>query len=320
MKTFYNGYRFAYDNPALVYNPTLAIYFLEHFDKRCQYPRRILDSNLAMDKNKISYIARLPHGERVVLNALSEESPVAAPELADRFGVEEMLSSTRDTTFMISLLYYFGVLTLTEKRTALGKLVFSIPNLVIRKLYAERIRELLLPESSDKDDAQNAAERFYQTGDLQPLCDFMARRYFTVFDNRDLRWANELTVKAVFLTLLFNDTFYIMDSEPALNRKYADMTMIVRPDMRQYELLDFLIEFKFVEFGKHNLNGEQVRKMTGEELNALAPVKEKLKEAEDNLGFYRDTLARKYGDTLRLKVVAVVAIGFDRLVWKTFNR
>ncbi|WP_343412139.1 hypothetical protein [Candidatus Amarolinea dominans] len=37
-----------------------------------------------------------------------------------------------------------------------------------------------------------------------------------------------------FLTLLFDDLFYITDSEPALERSYADMTLIVRPDMRKY--------------------------------------------------------------------------------------
>ena len=54
--------------------------------------------------------------------------------------------------------------------------------------------------------------------------------------------SNELTVKTAFLVLLFNDTFYIMDSETALDRGYADITMIVRPDMRRFELLDFLID------------------------------------------------------------------------------
>jgi hypothetical protein len=49
-----------------------------------------------------------------------------------------------------------------------------------------------------------------------------------------------------FLTLLFNDTFYIMDFEPKSVRKYTDLTMIVRPDMRRYQLKDFLLEFKYI--------------------------------------------------------------------------
>lgn len=319
MRCFYNGYAFTYEQKPLVYNPTLAIYFLEHFQDYCGYPRRILDSNLAMDRGKITYISRLPHGEEVILNALSDETPLIIQDIADRFGVEDMLTVTKDTEFMASLLYFFGVLTLTDQQTALGELTMKVPNLVVRKLYAERIQEMFLPEFRDKEDARQVSRTFYQTGDLQPLCDFMERRYLRVFDNRDYRWANELTVKTAFLTLLFNDTFYIMDSEPALDRKYADMTMIVRPDMRQFQLLDFLLEFKFVGMGKHKLSGEQVREMSQEELLVLPPVREKLDEAKKNLAAYQDTLEDTYGDMLRLHVYSVVAVGFERIVWEAVD-
>ena len=33
-----------------------------------------------------------------------------------------------------------------------------------------------------------------------------------MLDNRDYRWANEMTLKTAFLTLLFDDTFYIVYS------------------------------------------------------------------------------------------------------------
>jgi len=116
MRCFYNGYAFTYEQKPLVYNPTLAIYFLEHFQDYCGYPRRILDSNLAMDRGKITYISRLPHGEEVILNALSDETPLIIQDIADRFGVEDMLTVTKDTEFMASLLYFFGVLTLTDQQ------------------------------------------------------------------------------------------------------------------------------------------------------------------------------------------------------------
>ena len=37
-----------------------------------------------------------------------------------------------------------------------------------------------------------------------------------------------------------------MDSELEIQRKYADLTMIIRPDKRHFEIFDVLIEFKFV--------------------------------------------------------------------------
>jgi hypothetical protein len=316
MRKFYDGYSFAYDETETLYNPTMVIYFLKAFQRDCQYPRRILDSNLAMDRGKIAYVAQLPQGNEVVEQALNEASPLTAFQLADRFGVKEMLTAYHDAAFMISLLYYFGVLTLTGERSAQAELQLRVPNLVIRKLYVERLQEQLLPDFDSKQAAQDAAGRLYQFGDLGPLCTFIEHKQFAVFDNRDYRWANELTVKTVFLTLLFNDTIYIMDSEPALQRDYADLVMIVRPDMREYALLDILIEFKYVALGQNNLTGEQVCAMRADDLRALSAVQAAFAEARPKLAGYRETLHMVYGEKLRLRTYTVVAVGFERLVWE----
>jgi len=318
MRTFYNGSRFTYYKTpgadTFVYNPTLVIYFLKHILRYHEYPREILDSNLAPDRAKIAYISRLPGGEKVVGAVLDEEQPLSIIKLAQRFGVREMLEIKDDIEFAASLLYYLGVLTLTGIAPT-GELILDIPNLVVRRLYLEQLRELLLPDFTQIN-AERAAKTFYTTGDIQPLCEFMEQRYFRVFDNRDYRWANELTVKTAFLTLLFNDAFYIMDSERALERRYSDLTMIIRPDMRQYQLLDFLIEFKYVELKKNNLRNEQIRQMGREELAALAPVKACLKDARKSLAEYRKPLIERYGEQLRLRVYSVVAVGFERMAWE----
>ena len=312
MRVYYNGYRFA-DEQTLIYNPTLALYFMEHLQKHGQYPREMLDSNLAMDRDKISYISQLPGGKVVIANALSEEHPLSIRRLADRFGVKDVLYALKDHTFMASLLYYFGVLTFGGTSPK-GKFVLQIPNMVVRRLYVERIQEMLLPDLS-RDEAQRVAEIFYSSGDMQPLCDFIERRYFKVFDNRDYRWSNELTVKTAFLTLLFDDTFYIMDSETALERDYADLTMILRPEMRKYQLLDILIEFKYISLQEAGLAGAEVKALTPEQLESLEPVQRKLAESRHKLQGYHETLQAAYGDVLRLHVYSVVAVGFERLVW-----
>ncbi|MFZ4660399.1 MAG: hypothetical protein ACOYNY_25540 [Caldilineaceae bacterium] len=60
-----------------------------------------------------------------------------------------------------------------------GKLLLQIPNLVIRRLYAERWREVLLPSARTRDAGKAAAEAFYQRGELQPLCDFIEQKQST---------------------------------------------------------------------------------------------------------------------------------------------
>ncbi|MEN8216966.1 MAG: AAA family ATPase [Pseudomonadota bacterium] len=313
MHTFYDGYCFSDRTDELIYNPTLALYFLKVFQRDCQYPRRMLDGNLGMDKEKITYISRLPGGEEVIMNALQEKPPLAVWELASRFGVEDMLYATKDTTFMVSLLYYFGVLTLASQ-SEIGELVLKIPNLVVRKLYVERIRDMFLPVLSDQKESQQAAKTLYQTGDMQPLCKFLERSYFKVFDNRDYSWADELTIKTAFLTVLFNDALYIIDSEVELERTYADLVMIVRPQMRRYPLKDILIEFKYVSLSTAKLTGKKAKQMDIEKLKALPAVQDKLVESRNQLDKYRLVLESKYGNLLRLQSYSVVAVGFDRLI------
>jgi len=314
MRTFYNGYAFGEEPAEPVYNPTLALYFLQHLAETCRPPRELLDSNLAMDRGKIAYIAALPHGAPVLAAILNPDTPPTIARLAQRFGVEDVLTQVKDETFMVSLLYYFGVLTL-ERITEQGKLVFRIPNLVVRKLYVEQLRDRLLPEFGDRAAMRAAVEAVYYRGDLQPLCDFIETRYFRVLDNRDYRWANELTVKMAFLTLLFDDLFYITDSEPALERSYADMTLIVRPDMRKYTLQDALLEFKYIPLSDLGLTGAAVKATPREDLAGLPLVAAALAEATRKAADYRATLQATYGAKLRLHTFAIVALGFDRLVW-----
>jgi len=314
IKSFYNGYCFSDLSEQQVYNPTLALYFLSFFQKKCQFPRLMLDNNMAMDRGKLTYISRLLNGESIIFQALNEKPPLSLKQLADRFGVDDMLNANHDTTFIVSLLYYLGILTLNGE-TFLGKLRFKIPNLVVRKLYVERLFEMFLPQEQEREKIRLVAEEFYQTGDLQPVCDFMEQRYFKVFDNRDYSWANELTIKTAFLTVLFDDVFYIMDSETELERRYADLTMIVRPERRHSPLLNFLLEFKYLKFSEVGLSGEQVRQLSIDELNALPPVKQKLTDSKKQLLDYQTRLKSKYDDC-PLQLISVVTVGFERVVWQ----
>ncbi|OQY26824.1 MAG: AAA family ATPase [Candidatus Cloacimonetes bacterium 4572_55] len=315
MRAVYNGYAFTLTPKAYVYNPTLALYFLKKFQSQCQYPNEILDSNLAMDRGKLQYISRLPGGSQLILNLIAAEQPFSIPKLSTRFGVEDVLRTTKDVTFMASLLYYFGILTLGG-RTAFAETCLNIPNQVVKGLYLERIRETLLPEAEHWTQTAQAAKLLYGNGDMQPLCDFIQSHYLKVYDNRDYRWANELTIKTLFLSLLYNDRLYIMDSEGELERAYADLILIVRPDMRGYTLFDILIEFKYVSLKKVGLSGDQVSKMSLAELKKLPPVKKKWDEALVGLSKYEAVLHKKYDPALKLKSFVVGAVGLDRIIWE----
>ncbi|MEA1933932.1 MAG: PD-(D/E)XK nuclease domain-containing protein, partial [Thermodesulfobacteriota bacterium] len=144
---------------------------------------------------------------------------------------------------------------------------------------------------------------------------FMEERYFKVFHNRDYRWANELTIKTAFLTLLYNDIIYIMDSEKEIDRRYADLTMIIRPDKRYGKVFDVLIEFKFVKLKDAGLSADQAKELSEEELKRIPEIAEQIKNGEKQVKEYGEKLETKYGN-LRLQKFVVTALGFERVCFK----
>ena len=314
MRTFYNGYRFSTKARQCVYNPTLSLYFLKALQSEGEYPEQMLDENLAMDRSKLRYIAELPHGEEVLAQALNGEEGILIPQLARRFGVADVLIAVKDQPFMASLLYYFGILTLTGVGI-LGKSILNIPNLVARSLYVERLREMWLPTYEDRQTIPRLAEHFYLQGDLAPLVEFIEQRYFPILSNRDYRWSNELMVKIAFLTLLFDDRLYMMVSETEMDHGYIDLSLIVRTDRRATRVLDLLLEFKYVDLKKLKLTGEQVKAKSMAELAALPAVKAELDAAGDQARRYGAALQARYGLT-DLRLFAVVGIGLERVVWQ----
>jgi hypothetical protein len=314
MRTFYNGYRFSPRATTSLYNPTLCLYFFKALQREGGAPESLLDENLAMDRGKLTYIARLPHGESLLIEALSGDDRVIIPQLARRFGVEDVLAAVKDQPFMASLLYHFGILTLSG-RDALGQLSLKIPNLVARSLYVERLRERWLPGYEERERTQANRVRLYRQGELEPLCNFIESHYFSVLSNRDYRWTNELLVKFAFLTLLFDDRLYMAVSELETGRGYADLALIVRPEMRCYAALDLLLEFKYLSLKELGLSGEQVRAQSRETLAALPTVAAKLDEAAAQAADYGAILRERHG-LKDLRAFAVVALGLERLVWR----
>ena len=76
-----------------------------------------------------------------------------------------------------------------------------------------------------------------------------------------------------------------------------------------YGISDFYFLFELI------VSGEKARQMSIEEIKALEPVKQKLAESKKQLLDYQSRLASKYGDLLRLQLISVVAVGFERVVW-----
>lgn len=327
MRIFYNGSQFIthfspslngqQQNSAKVYNPILVFHFLRNIQRFDYYPDNMLDNNLAPDYNKLVYISNHANGEPLIRDALNDAETVTVSDLSERWGIHEMLDPDKQRERLATLLCYLGALTI-QGQTSNADLILEIPNLVMRKLYAERLLTLTFPTADERDQAKVATDHFFATGDIGPLCTFIEEQYLSIYDNRDYKDFNELTVKTLFIALLHYKNLYIMDSEPALDRGYADLIMMIRPEMRHFSVYDLLIEFKYVPLSKlGKLKGQDIRAKSWDELVKLAPVKQALSEGQAQLQTYRQTLEQKYGGALKLRAYTVVAVGAERLIWET---
>lgn len=326
MRIFYNGSRFITHLPggnvadaSKVYNPILVLYFLRNIQRFGEYPENMLDSNLAPDYNKLVYISSHAKGEQLIHDALNEEAMVTVSNMSERFGVKEMLNPDKQREYLAILLCFLGALTVGGK-TAEAEMMLEIPNLVMQNLYAERMLNLTFRTADERDQGHEAARLFFSKGDIEPICAFVEKHLLSVYDNRDYKGFNELTLKTLFIALLHDNNLYIMDSEPALQRQYGDLVMILRSEMRHYHVFDLLIEFKYVplkklKVGKYTLTGREVQTKSREALLKFRAVEEAFSAAQIQLRSYRQTLEQKYGKTLKLRTYTVMAVSYERLLW-----
>jgi len=327
MRTFYNGSRFITRYPGVefqqvpkVYNPILTFYFLEELQEFCTYPEDMLDANLSPDYNKLIYVSGYGTGKQLISDVLDQEAVVTISELGSGWGVQDLLSPVQQRERLAALLCYLGALTVVGK-SEMGEVLLAIPNLVMRKLYAERIWEMAFKAWPEVVAGRNAANLLFGHGDIAPLCQFVEKYLLEVYHNRDYKDFNELTLKSLFIALLHHSELYMMDSEPAIRRRYGDLIMLIRPDMRHHKVADLLIEFKYIPLsklksGNHTPSGDEVLNMGKDKLLKRGVVKKYLKDAREQLQSYRKTLDEKYGDLLRLRSYAVVGIGFEHLLWE----
>ncbi len=79
---------------------------MKEFYDTCQYPRKMLDANLAADEAKLRYVSTITGGSQLLLGLMDRDRRVVVSDLADRFGIKEMLTDqSKDYAFLVSFLY-----------------------------------------------------------------------------------------------------------------------------------------------------------------------------------------------------------------------
>ena len=93
---------------------------------------------------------------------------------------------------------------------------FDATQATSKKLYADRILRFLLPAGTDRNEATEAVRHLTRDSNINQLLQFVEKKLFPIFSNRDYLWMNEFAIKTAFTTLLFNDVNYAIYSEPEL--------------------------------------------------------------------------------------------------------
>ena len=131
MKPWYDNYCFAEEcyGETTMYNSNMVLYFVKNYIQRGKAPRDMVEDNIRIDYEKLRMLIRkdkeFAHDASIIQTLVSEG--YVTGELKKGFPA---VNITNPDNF-VSLLYYFGMLTISG--TYKGKTKLTIPNQVVRE-------------------------------------------------------------------------------------------------------------------------------------------------------------------------------------------
>ena len=251
MGQWYNHYRFSVYAPGEVFNTVHVLYFLKEYMKESRVPDTLIDYNARIDYLKLRHLIVIDqkgtstsqtNGNFSRLRQIMETHSVHST-IVDRFPVKKMISPEN----FISLLYYFGLLTITgidEEKKA----ILKIPNEAIKRLFYDYIKETYEETGLFTLNFSKYGELMKDmafNGQWKPLIDYLVKQVDTSMGIRDLI-TGEKAIQAFLNVYLGLSDLYIIYSEKELEKGYADLVM--EPFLAQYPQLkySYLIEIKYI--------------------------------------------------------------------------
>lgn len=300
LQTWYDGYLFSEDAVIHVYNPDMVLYFAQFYQTYKKYPRTLLDNNIASDYSKVRNVFRIQNREYENLEALRilTETGQISSELTTQFS----FIKTFGVDDLISLLFYMGFLTI--KGRELNNTIFQFPNFVIKRLYADYFVSMLQNKADlpiDNAPLNNAIMDLATTGNLHPFMN-QVTAILKILSNRDAYHFNEMSLKAIFVSCLYQQKFYYVHSEYETEKGYADIFLEA---IRGYDP-NFQVAFELKYIKKKDKN-EEDKKIDDADIQAL------LDKAEIQLTNYMIT--KKFMDRKGLKGFVVICHG-ETLIWR----
>ena len=290
MKPWYDSYCFAQEcyGETTLYNSNMVLYFVKNYiDNNGRVPRNMIESNIRIDYEKLRMLIRkdkeFAHDASAIQTLVSQG--YITGELKESFPAANIVDSDN----FVSLLYYFGMLTISGMYK--GKTKLTIPNQVVQ----EQLYTYLLNTYNEADlsfsnhEKDELASALAYDGAWQSYFGYIAdclKRYASQRDKQK----GEFFVHGFTLAMTAQNRFYRPISEADTQAGYADIFLCplldIYPDMQH----SYIIELKYAKYKDPEDRVEELRKEGIAQANRYADT---------------DTVQNAVGSTQLHKIVVV---------------
>ena len=245
MKENYDGYKFSLNAENQIYNSNMCLYFLSDYIRLGKIPDRLIDMNIASDYSKIGKMLNLCKGENrlEILRKTVQGEPII-DTIVEKFNPAIEFTETH----MISMLYYLGYLTISGE--SLGMPELTIPNKVMKEIYADYFMQLMDKQADFRIDSsinQQILREIALEGKIDKMVEVL-KIYLNNLSNRDLIKFDEKYIKLIFYCIAMNMKIYSTKSEMEVNRNYPDILLVPRDRTKGYKAI--MVEFKYIKKGE----------------------------------------------------------------------
>ena len=292
MKPWYDNYCFAQGRygETTMYNSNMVLYFVKNYlDNDGKAPQNMIESNIRIDYEKLRMLIRkdkeFAHDASIIQTLVNQG--YITGDLKDSFPATNI---TNPDNF-VSLLYYFGMLTISG--THEGKTKLTIPNQVVR----EQLYAYLLSTYDEADLNFNSYEKselsssLAYRGDWQAYFDYIAdclKRYASQRDKQK----GEFFVHGFTLALTAQNRFYRPISEQDTQAGYVDIFLCPLLEIYSDMKHSYIVELKYAKYKDPESRVEELRQEAIAQANRYADT-ETVKNAIGNTKLHKIVVVYK---------------------------
>ena len=246
MKPWYDNYCFAkacFDKEPSMFNSDMVCYYLSNLIGLGQRPDEIVDPNTMSDYGKMKRLIEIDQLEGDRLNVIHDiaEHGFIYGQIVSHFPAERMMEFGN----FVSLLYYYGMLTIGGVRGESLKLV--IPNNNVRiQYYHYMLDEYQTINALPISDLRNAFDGAALDGDWQPLISFICKAYHDTTAIRQLI-EGERNLQGFMNAYLTLTNYYLVAPEMEFSHGYCDFFLL--PNYAVYPMVrhSYILELKYLK-------------------------------------------------------------------------